>query len=96
MVETDIIETRNGAAMGIMINMPHTKLVIIRGEKGYLACGYISPETVERLKDAAVIIKGVNSFDKMLNGKIYYVSKAARKLGIKKSMTPKQALELMI
>ncbi|NYZ79667.1 DUF1805 domain-containing protein, partial [Candidatus Micrarchaeota archaeon] len=36
------------------------------------------------------------SFDKMLNGKIDYVSKAAKKLGINKKMTPKQALELMI
>ena len=96
MVETDIIETKNGAAMGIAISMPKTKLLIIRAEKGYMACGYFDIKTIEALEDAAVIVKNVNSFSKMLKGKIEYVSKKAKKLGIKKQMTPMQALELMV
>lgn len=96
MVETELIETKKGAALGIKINLPNTSFLIIRAEKGYLVCGYFDSKTIEKFKDCAVIISPAKSFSQMLKSKIKYVSKNARKLGINKKMTGRQALDKMI
>ena len=96
MVETEIVETEKGAALGIKVNLPHTPLVMIRAEKGYIVCGYFDPVTVEKWKDCAVIVRGVGNFKDMLKSKVSYVSKAAQKLRINENMTGRQALERMV
>ncbi|MFH0986923.1 MAG: YunC family protein, partial [Candidatus Micrarchaeota archaeon] len=62
----------------------------------YVSCGYINPETAEKMKDCAVIVSGVDSFSDLLKKKVSYISKKAKKLGINKNMTGLQALEKMI
>ena len=97
MVETDIVETEKGAALGIIVSLPHDKLRIIRAEKGYLVCGHFNQKTIEKFKDAACIISpSGTSFKQMLKKKVKYVSNEAKKLGINKNMTGKQALNKMI
>ena len=96
MVETDLIETEKGAALGIKVQMPAANLLVIRAEKGYLACGYLNSKTIEKLKESAVIISGVKNFEDMLDKKVEYVSKKAKELGINDKMTGRQALNLMI
>ena len=97
MVETDLIETKKGAALGIIVKLPHDELKIIRAEKGYLVCGYFNPKTIEKFKDAAVIITpSGRTFKEMLKKKVTYVSKQAKKLKIKKGMTGLRALDKMI
>lgn len=96
MVETELVETKKGAALGIKINLPNNHLLLIRAEKGYLVCGYFNHKTIEKFKDCAVIISPAKSFSHMLKSKVKYVSKNARKLGINKNMTGRQALDKMI
>ena len=95
-VETDIIETKKGAALGIKINLQRVPLFIIRAEKGYLCCGYFNAHTIEKTKDCAVIIKGVKSFNDMLNKRVSYISTSAKKLGIRSGMRGEAALERMM
>lgn len=96
MVETEIVETDEGAGLGIQINLPHSRLLLVRAEKGYLVCGYFKPETIEKFKDAAVIISPAKNFKQMLRSKVKYVSKAAKKLKINEKMTGRQALNKML
>ncbi|MFH0986649.1 MAG: DUF1805 domain-containing protein, partial [Candidatus Micrarchaeota archaeon] len=81
MLERDIIETKKGAALGIKITMPNAKLILIIADSGYVSCGYINPETAEKMKDCAVIVSGVDSFSDLLKKKVSYISKKAKKLG---------------
>ncbi len=96
MVETDIIEVKNGAALGIKVKLPKADLLMIRAEKGFLCCGYFDRKTLDKLETPAVIIKGVKSFRDMLRKKVSFVSKQAKKLGINANMTGRQALEKMV
>lgn len=69
-------------------------LLIIKGSKGFLACGYINIETCNRLGDACAIVTGVKSHDDMLDAEIKAVSAEAEKLGVKKGMIGQEALEI--
>ena len=61
-----------------------------------MACGYFSTETIEKLGQCAVIVKGVRNTEEMLKGRISYVSSRAKELGIFEYMTPKEALRRMM
>ena len=93
-METEIIETKNGAALGIKIELRKAPLILIRAEKGFLACGYFNPNTIDLLEDKAVIIPHVSNFEEMLEKKPSYVSREARKIGAKLNMTGREILEL--
>lgn len=70
-------------------------LLILKGSRGYLACGYISIATAERLNDVGVIVRGVKTFHDMLEAKVQEVSSEADKLGVKVGMTGREALALL-
>lgn len=96
MIDNEIIETKHGAALGTKIKLWNAPLLIMRAMKGYIVCGYFSKETVEKMKDCAVIVTGVKSFNEMLDAKPSYISRAAKRLGIRKTMTCAQALDKMV
>ena len=95
-METDIIEVKNGAAFGVKVKLENANFLLIKAEKGYLVCGYFDEKMVEKLKDTAVIISGVKTFNDMLKKKVSYVSKKAKKLRINNNMTGRQALEKLV
>ncbi len=95
MIETEIIETERGAALGVRVNLQKRPMFIIKGEKGYLASG-VNHHEVEIFGECAAILKNCNSFSDMLKSKVEYVSKEARKLKINNNMTGRQALEKLV
>jgi len=68
-------------------------LVLIVGERGYLACGYWNLETAEKFGDCCVIITGVNTIEEMLEKKVVAVSKKAKEVGINLGMSGREALQ---
>lgn len=98
MIETEIIETEKGAALGIKIDLDYRppSLIIIQAEKGYLACGYISKTTVNKTNDCMAVISGVSSFEEMLEKEVVWASDKAISLGITVGMKGKDALNKMI
>ena len=69
-------------------------LLIQRGSRGFLACGYINVETTNKTSEACAIVRGVNDFDDMLKAAVVAVSEEAQKLGVQVGMTGSEALEL--
>ena len=67
-------------------------LLVMKGSKGFLACGYINPETCNKTEEACAIVSGVNDFEDMKKASIVAVSKAAEALGIKVGDTGESAL----
>ena len=95
-VESELIETKRGAAFGIKVKLGDAPLLIIKGEKGYLVCGYFDRKAIDRLGDCCAIIPGVKTFEEMKRKRVDYVSKKAQKLGIKRGMPGIRALDKLI
>ncbi|MCD4740225.1 DUF1805 domain-containing protein [archaeon] len=98
MLTTEIIETKKGAALGIKIELDYRPppLLIIQAENGYLACGYLSKETIAKTEDCMAIITGVNTFEEMLRHKVVWVSKKAMERGIHVGMNGEETLNNFI
>jgi uncharacterized protein YunC (DUF1805 family) len=69
-------------------------LLIIKGAKGFLACGYINCETCNKTGEACAIVTGVKTHDEMLNAEIKAVSTEAARLGVRVGMKGEEALEI--
>lgn len=89
------IELDSGSAMGLSFQMQHVPLLVIRAEKGFVMCGYLDMDSAAFLGDVAVKVKGVNTFDDVLQASVIAATPKAMDLGINLGMTGKDALELM-
>jgi uncharacterized protein YunC (DUF1805 family) len=69
-------------------------LLVISGTKGCLTCGYLNMASFERNGDAAAIVRGVNTYEDMLQAEIQEVSTRGRELGVQPGMTGEEALRL--
>ena len=75
----------------IQLELP---LLIIKGSKGFLGCGYINVETCNKTGEACGIVTGVKTHEAMLSAEIKAVSIEAEKLGVRIGMTGAKALEI--
>ena len=70
-------------------------LLLVRGSKGVLACGYLKVESFTKNGDAGAIVTGVDDFDARLDAKLVAVSDPAATLGLQPGMTGREALEIL-
>lgn len=77
---------------GVHVATGKSNILLIRGRRGLVGCGYFDLATANRLGEAFVIVRGVKSFDDMLAAKAVEVSQAARELGVVAGMTGREAL----
>ena len=96
LVERELVSVRNGACFGIKVNLGEVPLLLVAGEKGYLVCGFFDPKTIEKVKDAGAIVRGVKTFQELLDAKVDFASKEAVKLGVRKGMRGEKALEKLV
>jgi uncharacterized protein YunC (DUF1805 family) len=75
----------------IQLGLP---LLIIKGSKGFLGCGYINAEACDKTGEACAIVTGVKSHNDMPGAEIKAVSHKAQKLGVRIGMKGEQALEI--
>lgn len=75
----------------IQLGLP---LLIIKGSKGFLGCGYINDETCNKTGEACAIVTGVKTHDAMLSAEVKAVSTEAAKLGVRVGMKGEEALEI--
>jgi len=70
-------------------------LIVIKGNKGYVMCGYLNMDTTEKLGEVAVRISGVNTVSQALKAKVEACSKNAQKLGIYKGQPITEVIEII-
>jgi uncharacterized protein YunC (DUF1805 family) len=71
------LEIDGRAFLGVRIELG-APLLLIKGEKGYLGCGYFSLDAANNVGDALAIVRGVFSFDDMLDAEVKEVSQKAK------------------
>jgi uncharacterized protein YunC (DUF1805 family) len=96
MVEIKEIKLEYFNALGVKVDLPKAPLLLIKADKGFLMCGYLNLEAAEKLGDTAAVIRGVSSFDEMLDAKVVGLTSGAKALGIQLGDKGCKALECMI
>ncbi|WNY26296.1 YunC family protein [Methanolapillus ohkumae] len=78
---------------GFSISVDVAPFLLIRTKEGcILGCGFLDVAAADALDSCAFKVKGVKTFEEMLQAKVVEVSKAAKKKGISVGMTGKTAL----
>lgn len=86
----------NQTCEGADVLLPgNVHLLVIRGGRGLLGCGYLSMGAAEKFGHALAIVRGVASYEDMLAAEVQEVSAVAAALGVRPGMTGREALGLM-
>ncbi|MBM3249672.1 MAG: DUF1805 domain-containing protein [Candidatus Omnitrophica bacterium] len=75
------------------VSLQSKTFILLKGRKGYVMCGYINLKAAEKFKDAAVKITGVSTIEEALKAKVHSCTSCARKLGISKGQSIREALK---
>jgi uncharacterized protein YunC (DUF1805 family) len=68
-------------------------LIFIKGNKGFIMCGYLNLETAEKMNNVAAVVVGVKTIDDMLNKTVVNSTTNAQKLGIVPGISVLKALD---
>ena len=76
-----------------LIELPGAPLLVARGAKGFVMCGYLDIAAADKFNTAAAVVRGVKTIDELLAKPVAAVSRAAEELGVQPGMTGREALE---
>ena len=79
----------------IQMNLSAKNLIVLRGRKGYIMCGYLNVRTAEKLNDAAVMITGISTIREALRASVFSCTSKARGMGIYKGQPVKDCLSII-
>ena len=74
---SELLEVGGVPFSGAKLETEHASILLIRGKKAHLGCGYFSLAPADRLGDRFAIVTGVKCFADMLQARVVAVSVAA-------------------
>lgn len=96
MIIMDVVKVGDRDCIGVKVELPESPpLLVIVAKRGFVMCGFLNLEVAERLKVAAAVVTGVQSFEDVLNTEVKAVTSRAESLGVKPGMRGLDALRLM-
>ena len=69
-MQEEIVTAGGRQCRGYTISLFKANLLVIRGENGFLGCGYVNLDACEKFGDAAAIVTGVSSCAEMLTAEV--------------------------
>jgi len=79
----------------VAMKLSSKNLIVLRGSKGYVMCGYLNLSVAEKFKDAAVKITGVSTISEALKAKVNSCTSYASKLRIYQDQFIKDVLRII-
>mgnify|MGYP000939248187 CR=1 FL=1 len=79
----------------VVLPLLSKNLIVLKGSKGYIMCGYLNLRAAEKFKEAAIKVTGVSTIDDTLKTTVHSCSSAAKRLGVYKGQPVKDALRLI-
>jgi uncharacterized protein YunC (DUF1805 family) len=95
MLITKKIRVGKNYILAVQLRLLSKKLIILRGSKGYVMCGYLNLRVAEKFKDTAVKITGVSTIQEALRVRVHSCTRQAKRLGIYKGQPVKHALTII-
>ncbi len=99
MVTVVPIEIDGKTAVGVIVELPKTRLLAISTDKGYIMCGALDVALLNnRLAERQILAGralGVRSLEDLLNAPLHDVTEAAERLGVTPGMAGRDALKLL-
>jgi len=95
MITTKELKVNGHTVETLCMKLMEKSLIVLRGSKGYIMCGYLNMDAANKFNEVAVKVTGVATIDDVLKAKSAEVSLAAEKLGIKKDMPVSEVLALI-
>ncbi len=82
--------------IGFEIELPNAPpLILIRGKRGFIMCGYINLDVVEKLDLVVARVSGVSSVEEMLEKEVSNATSRAKEIGIKVGVKVKDIIDLI-
>lgn len=95
MIDVDRVEISGSEFEYLRMDMGTAPLVILKGKKGFVMCGYLNMDAANKLGDCAVRVTGVKDLDTLLESKAIGVSENAARLGISEGQKVTEFLHLL-
>lgn len=83
MIQIENVKIGKNSYQFMKMEMGKAPLVVLKGEKGYVMCGYLNLASAEKLGDIGVRVTGVSDIKSVLDNKVLECTSEASKLGIK-------------
>ena len=95
MIEADTVEISGYKYEYIKVPMAKAPLLLLKGKKGFVMCGYLNLDAANKLGDCAVRVSGVSDLRTLLDSKAAGVSEEAKKLGISEGQKVSEFVQLL-
>ena len=90
------IKNIKDGVIGFEIELPNAPpLILIRGKRGFIMCGYINLDVAEKLGLIVVRVSGVSSIEEMLEKEVSNATSRAKEIGIKDGVKVKDIIDLI-
>lgn len=94
-INTKKIKIGKNTLDALSVRLLDKTFILLRGNKGYIMCGYLNMSAANKFKDVAVKIKGISTIDDALRATVFSCSRQAKKLGVKKGQPVKDVLYII-
>ena len=81
--------------LAVLVKLVSKNLILLKGKRGYIMCGYLSMVAANKFGDVAVKITGVATIKQALDSRAVSISVAAKKIGIKRKQSVKDILKII-
>ncbi len=100
-IHTKTFQTPNGPVEGVQTKWPGFNILLVAGDKGFLACPAIDADACEGFGVAAAIVESspdnpIGTLERFPNRKITKANSKAQSLGIKEGMDVTDAFALIV
>ncbi len=95
MLSTRKIKVGKKTVAALAMKLGVKNLIVLKGSKGYVMCGYLNMKAANAFKEVAVKITGVNTIKDALKSKAAAVSVAARGVGLRKNQPIRDVLKII-
>ena len=89
------IKVGNKYIQALSLRLLDKNLIVLRGSKGYVMCGYLDMKVAERFSDVAVTVVNVATIAQAINARVHVCTSSARRLGIHKGQPIKEVLRII-